>query len=261
MLDVTLYGMDAGPHHVTNLLIHIASTLLLFVLLQRMTREDGPSAFVAALFAVHPLHVESVAWLAERKDVLSSFFLLVTIWTYVRYVERPGTGRYLAVAGAYALALMSKPMVVTLPFALLLLDVWPLRRLGKAEDPAFRSESRPSGLPGREGAAAGDGAGDERGDVRRPEAGWGGRRPVGAVPAVADQERAHRICRLPVGDGLADASGGVLSVARHRRVGGRRRGGDLDRAHRAGVARPAFPPVRASSAGCGTSSRSRPSSA
>jgi hypothetical protein len=86
MLDVTLYGMDPGPHHVTNLLIHIASTLLLFVLLRRMTRDDGPSAFVAALFAVHPLHVESVAWLAERKDVLSSFFLLLTIWSYVRYV-------------------------------------------------------------------------------------------------------------------------------------------------------------------------------
>jgi tetratricopeptide (TPR) repeat protein len=137
MLDVTLYGMDPGPHHLTNLIIHIASTVLLFVLLRRMTKEDGPSALVAALFAVHPLHVESVAWLAERKDVLSSFFLLVTIWTYVRYVERPGTGRYLAVAGAYALALMSKPMVVTLPFALLLLDVWPLRRLGKAADPAF----------------------------------------------------------------------------------------------------------------------------
>jgi Flp pilus assembly protein TadD len=128
MLDVTLYGMDPGPHHVTNLIIHIASTLLVFLLLRRMTRDTGPSAFVAAMFAVHPLHVESVAWLAERKDVLSSVLLLVTIWMYVRYVEAPSSQRYLAVAGAYALALMSKPMVVTLPFALLLLDVWPLRR-------------------------------------------------------------------------------------------------------------------------------------
>src|SRR5436190_15921954 len=128
MLDVTLYGMDPGPHHVTSLIIHIASTLLVFLLLRRMTRDPGPSAFVAALFAVHPLHVESVAWLAERKDVLSSFFLLATIWLYVRYVEAPSWRRYVPVVGAYVLALMSKPMVVTLPFALVLLDVWPLRR-------------------------------------------------------------------------------------------------------------------------------------
>ena len=130
MTDVTLFGMDAGPHHVTSLIIHIASTLLLFVVLRRMTREEGPSAFVAAMFAVHPLHVESVAWLAERKDVLSTFFLLATIWFYVRYTERQRIGRYLGVIAAYTLALMSKPMVVTLPLALLLLDVWPLRRLG-----------------------------------------------------------------------------------------------------------------------------------
>jgi protein O-mannosyl-transferase len=142
MLDVTLYGMDPGPHHVTNLVIHVASTLLVFLLLRRMTRDTGPSAFVAALFAVHPLHVESVAWLAERKDVLSSLLLLVTIWMYVRYVEAPSWRRYAAVAGAYALALMSKPMVVTLPFALLLLDVWPLRRWnGGSRDPAYRSGS------------------------------------------------------------------------------------------------------------------------
>jgi tetratricopeptide (TPR) repeat protein len=133
MSDVTLYGMDPGMHHVTNLVIHIASTLLLFIVLRRMTKEEGPSAFVAALFAVHPLHVESVAWLAERKDVLSSFFLLVTIWAYVRYVERSTWQRYLLVVGAYILALMSKPMVVTLPFALVLLDVWPLRRIRIAE--------------------------------------------------------------------------------------------------------------------------------
>ena len=140
MLDVTLYGMDAGPQHVTNLVIHIASTLLLFAVLRRMTSDDGPSAFVAALFAVHPLHVESVAWLAERKDVLSSFFLLATIWAYVRYVERPAPGRYVLVIVAYAMALMSKPMVVTLPFALVLLDVWPLRRIDDAgpAGPAYR---------------------------------------------------------------------------------------------------------------------------
>jgi len=133
MLDVTMFGMDAGWHHVTSLIIHIASTLTLFALLRRMTGAEGTSAFVAAIFAAHPLHVESVVWLAERKDVLSTFFLMVTIWMYVRYTERPGAARYAAVAGAYALALMSKPMVVTLPFALLLLDAWPLQRLGRPE--------------------------------------------------------------------------------------------------------------------------------
>ena len=130
MADVTLYGMDPGSHHVTSLVIHMASTLLLFLLLRRMTRDTGPSAFAAALFAVHPLHVESVAWLAERKDVLSSFLLLVTIWMYLRYVEAPSWRRYVAVFAAYALALMSKPMVVTLPVALILFDVWPLGRPG-----------------------------------------------------------------------------------------------------------------------------------
>ena len=146
MLDVTLYGMDAGPHHVTNVAIHLASTLLLFALLRRMTNDEGPSAFVAALFAVHPLHVESVAWLAERKDVLSSFFLLVTIWCYVRYVERPARRRYLLVAVAYALALMAKPMVVTLPFALLLLDWWPLRRWGTPRGPRHETSVGSTGL-------------------------------------------------------------------------------------------------------------------
>jgi protein O-mannosyl-transferase len=129
MLDVTLYGMDPGPHHVTSVIIHTASTVLLFLVFQRMTKATGASAFVAAIFAVHPLHVESVAWLAERKDVLSTFFLFVTIGAYVRYVERPGWRRYVLVIAAYGLALMSKPMVVTLPFVLLLLDVWPLGRI------------------------------------------------------------------------------------------------------------------------------------
>ena len=136
MLDVSLYGMNPGPQHVTSLVIHLASTLLLFAVLRRMTRDTWPSAFVAAVFAVHPLHVESVAWLAERKDVLSSFFLLLTIWMYGSYVARPDWRRYTGVVFVYALALMSKPMVVTLPFALLLLDVWPLRRIDLASPSA-----------------------------------------------------------------------------------------------------------------------------
>jgi tetratricopeptide (TPR) repeat protein len=132
MLDVELYGLAPGGHHVTSLLIHIASTLLLFVVLRRMTGATGRSAFVAALFAVHPLHVESVAWVAERKDVLSTFFLMLTLLAYSRYVDRPGPGRYLMALGLYALGLMAKPMVVTLPLVLLLLDVWPLQRFPAA---------------------------------------------------------------------------------------------------------------------------------
>jgi tetratricopeptide (TPR) repeat protein len=128
MLDVQLYGMNAGPQHVTNLLIHILNTLLLFGLLYRMTGALGRSTFVAGLFAVHPLHVESVAWISERKDVLSTLFWLLTMWAYVAYVRRPGRGRYLPMLLLFALGLMAKPMLVTLPFVLLLLDFWPLQR-------------------------------------------------------------------------------------------------------------------------------------
>lgn len=129
MLDVQMYGMHGGPHHLTNLLLHIVNTLLLFGLLHSMTRAMGRSAFVAALFAVHPLHVESVAWIAERKDVLSTLFWMLTLWGYVEYVRRPRLGRYLVVLLLFALGLMAKPMLVTLPFVLLLLDFWPLERV------------------------------------------------------------------------------------------------------------------------------------
>src|SRR5262249_38778830 len=123
-----LYGLNAGPHHLTNLLLHIANTLLLFWVLFQMTQAMGQSAFVAALFAVHPLHVESVAWVAERKDVLSTLFWMLTVWAYVRYVRQPRLTGYLAVGVFFAIGLMAKPMLVTLPFVLLLLDFWPLRR-------------------------------------------------------------------------------------------------------------------------------------
>jgi 4-amino-4-deoxy-L-arabinose transferase-like glycosyltransferase len=129
MLDVQMYGLDPRGHHLTNLLLHLADTLLLFAVLKRMTGAPWRSAFVAALFAVHPLHVESVAWVAERKDVLSTLFWILTIWAYLRYVERPALKRYLLVVFALALGLMAKPMLVTLPFVLLLLDYWPLRRV------------------------------------------------------------------------------------------------------------------------------------
>jgi protein O-mannosyl-transferase len=129
MLDVQLYGLHAGGHHLTNLVLHVSNSVLLLLLLRRMTGALWKSAAVAALFAVHPLHVESVAWVAERKDVLSTLFWILTMWAYLTYARRPGAGRYAAVLLVFALALMAKPMVVTLPLILLLLDVWPLGRV------------------------------------------------------------------------------------------------------------------------------------
>jgi hypothetical protein len=129
MLDVQLYGMNAGLHHVTNVLLHIVNTILLFGLLYRVTGALGRSAFVAALFAVHPLHVESVVWVTERKDVLSTLFWMLTLWAYIGYARQPRWDRYLRLLLLVALGLMAKPMLVMLPFVLLLLDVWPLRRV------------------------------------------------------------------------------------------------------------------------------------
>lgn len=133
MLDVELWGSGAAGHHVVNLVLHAANTLLLFGLLQRSTDSLGRSAFVAALFAVHPLHVESVVWVTERKDVLSTFFGMLALWAYAGYVKRHAIVAYLGVIGAFVLALMAKPMLVTLPLVLLLMDVWPLGRLSLVE--------------------------------------------------------------------------------------------------------------------------------
>lgn len=124
-----LFGLNPSGHHMANLLFHVANTLLLFLLFQRMTASPWRSGLMAALFALHPLHVESVAWVAERKDVLCAFFWMLTMWAYVSYVKKPKLHRYLLVVLYFILALMSKPMAVTLPFALLLLDYWPLGRL------------------------------------------------------------------------------------------------------------------------------------
>jgi len=144
MLDVEVFGISAPGHHLVSLALHLANTLLLFWLLVYMTRAPGRSACVAALFAVHPLHVESVAWVAERKDVLSTLFFLLTLWAYAAYVRRPAIGRYLRMLICFALGLMAKPMLVTLPFLLLLLDVWPLRRVTTE----FGTRNRPGyGLP------------------------------------------------------------------------------------------------------------------
>ena len=129
MLDCQLHGLKAGGHHLTNVILHTISVLLLFLVLKQMTGGLWQSAFVAALFAIHPLHVESVAWIAERKDVLSAVFFMLTLAAYARYARAPSAPRYLLVALLFAFGLMSKPMLVTLPFVLLLLDYWPLNRV------------------------------------------------------------------------------------------------------------------------------------
>lgn len=128
MLDCQLFGLDAGRHHLVNLLFHTANALLLFTVFRKMTGALWQSAFVATLFAVHPLHVESVAWVSERKDVLSTFFWFLTMAAYFHYVKNPKTSRYILTLVLFALGLMAKPMPVTLPFVLLLLDYWPFER-------------------------------------------------------------------------------------------------------------------------------------
>lgn len=131
MLVVSLFGVTGGAHHVVNVLLHAANTVLLFVVLLRMTGATARSAIVAALFALHPAHVESVAWIAELKDVLSTLFWMLTMLAYERYVRHPERKRFFTVIAFYALGLLTKPMLVTLPFVLLLLDVWPLQRFSK----------------------------------------------------------------------------------------------------------------------------------
>jgi tetratricopeptide (TPR) repeat protein len=128
MLDVEMFGLRPGSHHAMNVVIHSLAVVFLFAFLHRSTKALWAGAFVAFLFAIHPLHAESVAWISERKDVLSAFFWFLALWLYVRYTERPETGRFMAVIGAFTLGLMSKPMLVTFPFVLLLMDWWPLRR-------------------------------------------------------------------------------------------------------------------------------------
>jgi tetratricopeptide (TPR) repeat protein len=142
MLDCELFGLRPRGHHLTSLLLHIGAATLLFAALRRMTGALGRSAFVAAVFAVHPLRVESVVWIAERKDVLCGLFFFLALVAYAAYVRRPGWGRYLALCAAAACALMAKPMAVTLPCVLLLLDLWPLARLPRT---SWRAAARSLG--------------------------------------------------------------------------------------------------------------------
>ena len=129
MTDIQLYGMNPGQHHLTNVIFHIFNTLLLFFVLYRMTGKVWQPAIVAALFGVHPLNVESVAWVAERKNVLSTFFFMLTLLAYALFSEKPNTFRYLLIVIFFIFGLLSKPMLVTLPFVLLLIDIWPLGRI------------------------------------------------------------------------------------------------------------------------------------
>ena len=147
-LDYQLYGLDAGGYHITNLILHLANSLLLFLVFLRMTGKYWQSAFVAGLFALHPLHVESVAWITERKDVLSTFFWFLTLFVYALYVKKTKPGWYLALLVCFTLGLMAKPMLITLPFVMLLLDYWPLGRLtidkeAELSSPAAPGKKRP----------------------------------------------------------------------------------------------------------------------
>src|SRR5262249_52909703 len=142
MFDCQLYGLNAGGHHATNVILHIIAVLLLFWVLQQMTDATWRSALVAALFAVHPLHVESVAWVSERKDILSAVFFFLMLLAYNRYARSPSIMRYLTVTVLFAAGLMSKSMLVSAPIILLLLDYWPL---GRFEQPSFvRSKTKAS---------------------------------------------------------------------------------------------------------------------
>ncbi len=143
MLDYQFFGLNAGGPHLVNVGLHLANSLLLFLWLLYLTGSLGCSFMVAALFALHPMHVESVAWVSERKDVLSTFFWLLTMWAYVWYVRRPGAGRYLLILACFSLGLMVKPMLVTLPFVLLLVDYWPLGRLDFTGRAATAASSAP----------------------------------------------------------------------------------------------------------------------
>ena len=129
MLDVHFFGLYAGAHHLISVLFHIANSLLLFMLFLKMTNDFWPALFVAFVFALHPLHTESVAWVSEKKDVLSTFFWLLSMWSYISYAKTPEWKKYVLTLMLFALGLMSKPMVVTLPLILMLIDIWPLKRL------------------------------------------------------------------------------------------------------------------------------------
>jgi tetratricopeptide (TPR) repeat protein len=142
-LDCSLFRLNPAGHHLTSILLHVVNVILLFLLLMWATNRLGPSLFVAALFALHPVNAESVAWVAERKNVLCTMFFFLTLWAYGWYARKPHWARYLAVAGLFAAGLASKPMVITLPFVLLLLDYWPLARIRGVNEEAGKTSALP----------------------------------------------------------------------------------------------------------------------
>jgi tetratricopeptide (TPR) repeat protein len=208
MLDCQFFGVEAGWHHLVNLALHAANTLLLFIALRRMTGAFWRSALVAALFGLHPLHVESVAWVSERKDVLSTFFFMLTLLAYCHYVQRPTILRYTAVFALLALGLMSKPMLVTAPFVLLLLDYWPLGRMRLPRIGGRRSEvgdqrsevsqrEDPSGnLPSPPGRGAGGEGGLQSVETENREADTA--EPSDEATAEAEQPPADGSGKLPL---------------------------------------------------------------
>jgi len=150
MFDCHLFGPNPGRIHLVNVLLHLLNTLLLFAVFKKMTGSLWPSAFVAAAFALHPMHVESVAWIAQRKDVLSTLFFMLALLAYTTYAKSPSVYRYLAALAAFALGLMAKPMLVTLPFLLLLLDYWPLNRLQLSHPPKMAARQSRKSAPNRQ---------------------------------------------------------------------------------------------------------------
>lgn len=149
MLDCQLFGLNAGRHHIVSVFIHLINSLLLFAVLKKMTNKVWPSFFVAAVFALHPAHIESVAWAAERKDVLSTLFFMLTIMAYTSYSQKGTKLRYVLVLLCFILGIMAKPMLVTLPVVLLLLDYWPLERLRPAANNNKRHRNKDASKPGK----------------------------------------------------------------------------------------------------------------
>ena len=229
MLDCSLFGLDSGGHHLTNLSIHLLTSLLWFALLERLTGARWRSALVAFLFALHPLHVESVAWIAERKDVLSALFWVLTLWCYAAYAARPRPLQYAAALCFFCLGLMTKPMLVTLPFVLLLLDRWPLRRGTRILEklPFFAASLA---------ASAGDFSGAPRSGRDRFR--------CDHSPRAAFRKFAGLLRRLHSANFVAGGSGGVLSLPGGLAAGARGdRGYRAGRHHRARASRLSQPPV------------------
>lgn len=226
MLDYRLFGLNPGGYHFTNLLLHLANTLLLFLVLASMTSAVWRSAFVAALFGVHPLHVESVAWIAERKDLLCGLFWVLALGAYARYAERPSWARYAAVFIAVFLALASKAMAVTLPFILLLLDVWPLRRFrggihGIAEATPMRGDQAETSLATE--SSGGEGLPDipraERLQGAQAEASPAGARHGGGAPARFQRATLFRLILEKIPLVALSAAVAVLTVAAETKIG------------------------------------------